>query len=160
MTIGPIPSSIHVPLCEACIILQYYKGSDPTFFCIPYRGSYEHIRNMNKVMAVYRNLSLKDTLLSAYSTSGRIDRKGRTRFKTLNSPFMMPADFCNTWLNFTYYIFLKWFIWFMDTIYSFPYLLEVIEHKVRYLSSNKFDRTEYVLFGSNLFPKCSNIFLP
>lgn len=68
--IGPIPSSISVPLFEAMISLVQNIGSSPTTCWIPYKGIYEHIKKINNVKIVHNNLSLNGTIQFADSTSG------------------------------------------------------------------------------------------
>lgn len=61
VTIGDIPSSISVPLLLAITTRDQYHGSDSFPDLIPYKGTCEQTKNMNKAIAVHKNLSLKET---------------------------------------------------------------------------------------------------
>lgn len=70
VTIGPIPSSINVPLFDAIITLVQYIGSSPATLLIPKSGIYEHTKKMNKVSTVHINLSFNGISNVLDSTSG------------------------------------------------------------------------------------------
>lgn len=90
--IGLIPNSIQVPLDDARYTRTEYNGSDPVGVLIPYSGSYEQTKKMNNAAAVYINLSLKATRLSAGCTSGSMARNGLTRFKAMIKSTSINCD--------------------------------------------------------------------
>ena len=83
VTMGVIPSSINVPRLEARITRIQNRGSAESDDMIPYNGTCEQTKKMRRVTAVHSTFWLKGTLRSGDETSGRMGRKGRTRFKNL-----------------------------------------------------------------------------
>jgi hypothetical protein len=49
---------------------------------MPYRGIWQHTKKMNSVIEVHKTFSRKGIFLSGGDTSGRMDIKGRTRWRT------------------------------------------------------------------------------
>jgi hypothetical protein len=58
-----------------------YNGSDESEDMIPYSGTCEQTKKMRSVTAVHSTFWLKGTLRSGEETSGRIGKKGFTRFR-------------------------------------------------------------------------------
>src|ERR1700689_5809531 len=96
--IGLIPSSMSVPRFEARMTRIQYSGSEESEDMIPYSGTWEQTKKIKSVTAVHSTFWLKGTWVrdegtemagntqirtfrSGEDTSGRIGRKGLTRFK-------------------------------------------------------------------------------
>src|SRR3990170_7106139 len=84
VTIGPMPSSIREPLCEAKMTRRYRNGS-PCCVGTPYIGTSVIIRYKMRARAVQNIFSLNPTLRCGGLTSGVILDMG------LNSDRNLPA---------------------------------------------------------------------
>lgn len=86
---GPIPSSIKVPLLEAIMTLLQYTGSSPNNFWIPKRGIWEQTRKTIRVRQVHMILSFRGTIREALCTSGTNFKKGLIKLSKSNDDFFI-----------------------------------------------------------------------
>jgi len=84
VTMGEIPSSMRVPRLEAMTTRDQYQGSFSVPERIPYKGTCEHTKKMNRATAVHKNLSLNWISFSACWTSGTQAQNGARYGKILN----------------------------------------------------------------------------